>query len=131
MPADAFFERPATANVAVGAGGHLTTVAYTWEHPADGSHEGLLVVGVGSDPVSAVALWADSWHQQPAPISMAGTAAPDGVEVAAEYGGGWVWRIAVRLGAGALTVQMDNVVPDDQGPPSGPYAAMLMELRPA
>ena len=133
MPTDPFVEAPATASLTVVPGGVLAALAYTWEHPTDGHQEGLLAFGPGSEVDTLTALWGDSWHQQPAPISMSGTASGDWIELAAEYGGGWRWQITVRTReASGLTMQMDNVVPADQATPdvsAGPYAAMLMELQ--
>jgi hypothetical protein len=132
MPTDEFAERPAGATLALAAGGHLTSLAYTWEHPDDGPQEGLLVFGPGEDAGSVVALWGDSWHQQPAPRAFAGSGDDEAVELEADYGGGWLWRIALSApGPSALTLRMDNVVPAEHRPEdAGPYTAMLMELRP-
>jgi hypothetical protein len=137
MPADALADRPAAALVVEAAGGHLTSFAYTWEHPDDGPQEGLLVFGPAeSDEAGVVALWGDSWHQQPAPRPFAGRRAGDGaVELSAEYGGGWAWQIAVQVDgddADSLTLVMRNVIPADQATAdeqAGPYVVMQMELR--
>lgn len=134
MPGDDFAHAPATLAATIGAGGHLITVAYTWEHPADGHQEGLLALGSGEGPGSLVALWSDSWHQQPAARSLAGRLnSPAVAELEAEYGGGWRWRISLDATNPAhLRLRMDNVIPADQATgeiAAGPYAAMLMTLR--
>ena len=36
VPGDPLAERTATMTLTPGAGGHLTSVAYTWQHPDDG-----------------------------------------------------------------------------------------------
>ena len=135
MPSDPFAERPARATLTVAARGHLTSLAYTWAHPEDGPQEGLLVFGPGAEVDSLVGLWGDSWHQQPAPMSMTGAVIEDSPELAGDYGDGWRWRIVVRAVEGpALTIQMDNVIPTHQATtdvPAGPYVVMLMQLRPA
>lgn len=127
MPADPLAEAPATAVVAVAAGGHLTTVSYTWRHPVDGPQEGMIVIG-GDD--SLTALLADSWHQKPEPMTLTGRAAP--VTLEASYGGGWGWRIVLEGDAGqALRMRMENVLPPERATPDmSAYPAMVMELRP-
>lgn len=134
MPSDQLSEFPATSTVTTAAGGHLTTVAYSWEHPGDGPQDGLLVVGPAVEDGSLVALWGDSWHQQPAPMSLSGKLrAASALELEGDYGGGWLWRIAFDApDADELRMRMDNVVPADQardGMPAGPYPAMLMAVR--
>ena len=130
MPTDEFAHAPATAVLSTGAGGHLTSLAYTWVHPTDGPQEGLLVYGDG-----VTALWGDSWHQQPEPRVLEGSRADDGsVELSYEYGGGWRWEIAVRTSDEAVLLEMRNVIPADQATDdiaAGPYPVMVMELRPA
>jgi hypothetical protein len=138
MPPDPLASHPAAALAVEAAGGNVISFAYTWEHPDDGPQEGLLVFGPAEDDADGVvALWGDSWHQQPAARPFAGRRAGDGaVELAAEYGGGWGWEIAVRVlepGA-ALSMEMRNVIPADQATAeisAGPYVVMQMELRPA
>ncbi|MEV0002559.1 hypothetical protein AB0H28_09760 [Micromonospora sp. NPDC050980] len=134
MPADPLVESPATLTVATAAGGHLTTVAYSWAHPADGPQDGLLVIAAGESPGSLVAWWGDSWHQQPTTMALTGAAGgSSAVELTGEYGGGWAWRIAIEaVEPGHLRMRMDNVVPDDQaGPdvPAGAYPVMVTDLR--
>ena len=114
MPGDPLAEFPATATVTPYAGGHLTAVAYTWRHPDDGPQDGLIVAGVGT------ALWADSWHQQPEPMTLPG--ADGGYQ--GEYGDGFGWRICFDTSdAEVLRMRMDNV------PASGPYPVMVMDLH--
>jgi len=133
VPADPLADRPATATLTLAAGGHLISLAYTWEHPDDGPQDGLLVVGSGREDPAVVALWGDSWHQQPAPMSMTGTVEGGSIELEGEYGGGWRWRIMVEAARpDALRMQMDNVVPADDASAelrSGPYPAMVMNLH--
>lgn len=130
MPADPLAEAPATATVTSAAGGHLTSVAYTWEHPADGPQDGFLLVGAGEQEGEAVALWGDSWHQKPAARSLQGKLGPDGtVTLEAEYGGGWAWRIVLVCGDDLL-MRMDNILPPEHATPEMPdYPAMVMRLN--
>jgi hypothetical protein len=133
MPADPFSTHPATATLALAGGGSLLSLAYTWAHPDDGDQEGLLVVGAdGSEGL--VALWADSWHQQPAPMTMTGAVDETGeLLVTGSYAGAWGWRIALSAdGGGDLTMRMDNVVPASAAPSeedAGPYEVMTAALR--
>ena len=132
MPADPFSTHPSTATLTLAAVGSLVSFAYTWSHPDDGDHEGLLVAGPG-DSGGLVALWADSWHQQPAPMPMTGSIDDDGaLLVTGSYAGEWGWRIALAADGESLTMRMDNVVPasaatDDFA--GGPYHVMVAELR--
>ncbi|MDF2146687.1 hypothetical protein [Knoellia sp. p5-6-4] len=134
MPTDGLFTAPATASVAVAAGGHLVMVGYTWRHPDDGEQQGLLVVGHGDDaaePARATLLWADSWHQQAA-RAVDGSADGETLAFEYDYGGGWRWRVQVSPADHELAVRMLNVVPEsaDTGtPPVGAYEAMVMDLR--
>ncbi|MGC4893347.1 hypothetical protein [Micromonospora sp. DT31] len=134
MPADPLAEAPAALTVGSAAGGHLTTVAYSWSHPDDGPQDGLLVVAAGDEPGSLVAWWGDSWHQQPTPMTLTGTAGGvPVVELSADYGGGWRWRITLDTADPAtLRLRMDNVVPADQAgaeTPAGPYPVMVTDVR--
>lgn len=134
MPDDPLAEYPATMTVTPAAGTHLTLLAYTWEHPVDGPQEGMLVVGSGGEAGSLQAMWADTWHQQPAPRWLPGHSGPGeryGLE--AEYGDGWRWRITLEVpGPDQLRMRMDNVLPESRATPElpdGAYAAMVMDLR--
>ena len=134
MPGDDLAERPAAADVAMGARGNLATLTYRWEHPADGDQEGLLVIGLVGEESGLTALWADSWHQQPTSMSLTGgvqAGAP--VELEGSYGDGWRWRITVDATVtGNLDLRMDNVIPDSQATDeiaAGPYPVMVMQLR--
>ncbi|MET7468429.1 hypothetical protein ACFYON_12805 [Micromonospora sp. NPDC005686] len=134
MPADPLAESSAALTVATAAGGHLTTVAYSWEHPEDGPQDGLLVIAAGDRPGSLVAWWGDSWHQQPSPMTLTGEAGgAAAVEMTAGYAGGWVWRIVLdAAGPGTLRLRMENVVPTDEagpGTPAGPYPVMVTDVR--
>jgi hypothetical protein len=135
MPADSLAEFPATVTVTSAAGGHLTSVAYSWEHPDDGPQDGLLVIGTGAEDGSLVALWGDSWHQKPVPMSLSGRRGTGtAVELDGDYGGGWGWRIIFDTAdAESLRMRMDNVIPPDQATDefsAGPYAVMIMDVRP-
>lgn len=137
MPADDPFTAPASATVAVAAGGHLVTLDYTWRHPDDGEQRGLLVLGHGDDatgPAHVTGLWADSWHQQAARALEGSVGSPgsaDGETLAFEYdyGGGWLWRVEVSTAGQGLALRMLNVVPESVAPSVGAYEAMVMELQ--
>ncbi|MEU5527458.1 hypothetical protein ABZ744_11015 [Micromonospora chersina] len=133
MPTDPLAGSLATITVTTAAGGHLTSVAYSWAHPDDGPQDGLLVVGAGAQEGSLVAVWGDSWHQQPTPMSLTGGPGADGTfELRGEYGGGWAWRIVFDTAdAERLRMRMDNVIPADQATaemPAGPYPVMVAEV---
>lgn len=131
-PTDAPHEAPASAEVAVAAGSAIWSIAYTWGHP-EGAQEGLLVLGPGEADGTAVALWADSFHQGAGPRPLVGTLAADAVALSYEYAPEWRWEIIVDLTTPAsLGLRMDNVVPDSavpEGARGGAYAAMQFTLR--
>jgi hypothetical protein len=134
MPSDPLAESPATMTVTVAAGGHMTSVAYSWAHPDDGPQDGLLVIAPAGEDDSLVAVWGDSWHQKPTTMSLPGRpTAADTIEFAAEYGGGWGWRIVFDLAdAESPRMRMDNVIPADRATAdksAGPYPVMIMDLR--
>ena len=134
MPTDPLAKFPATATVTLAAGGHLTSVAYTWEHPDDGLQDGLLVIGSGGEDGALVAMWGDSWHQKPAPMSLSGgRGAGTAVQLEGDYGGGWSWRIVFETtDSDNLRMRMDNVIPAEHATaeiPAGPYPAMIMDLH--
>ncbi|WP_433284970.1 hypothetical protein [Micromonospora sp. CA-244673] len=134
MPPDPLAESPATVTVTTAAGGHLTSIAYSWTHPDDGPQDGLIVVGAGDREGSLVAVWGDSWHQQPTPMSLTGGPGTGATfELAGEYGGGWAWRIVFDAADGEhLRMRMDNVIPADQATtemPGGPYPVMVTDVR--
>jgi hypothetical protein len=134
MPGDPLAELPATMTVTMAAGGHLTSVAYTWEHPADGPQDGLLVISAIGDDGSLAAVWGDSWHQKPAPMSLPGGPGAGGTfEFRGDYGGGWGWRIVFDTGdSDTLRMRMDNVIPADHATAdkaAGPYPVMVMGTR--
>ena len=133
MPNDPLETRPATASMGLAAGGHLTALQYMWEHPSDGSQDGLLIVWNADAGESARALWADSWHQQPEPMCLSGTVGENKVTLEAGYGGdGWRWRIVVEATETAsMRMLMYNVIPAEQATddmPAGPYPVMVIEL---
>ena len=132
MPSDPIHEAPATAEVARKAGGNLVALAYTWVHPADGAQDGFLVLGPDADPGGLTALWGDSWHQSPEPRVCTGTVSEGVLTVGYEYQAGWRWVITVEpIEAGALRLQMDNVIPETaaDATSAGSYPAMVMDLR--
>ena len=126
LPNDPLAEFPATANVTVAAGGHLTSVVYGWRHPDDGPQDGLIVIGTAGDDGSLTGIWGDSWHQQPAPMSLAGGQGADGiVELVGSH-----WRIVFdNADAENVWMRMDNVIPAGQDLPAGPYPVMVMRVR--
>lgn len=134
MPSDPLAERPATMTVTLAAGGHLTSVGYSWEHPDDGPQDGLLLIGSGDEEGSLSAVWGDSWHQQPTPRTMPGRpAAGETFEFTAEYGDGWGWVIAFDASdAETLRMRMHNVIPAAYATAdksAGPYPVMVMDVR--
>ncbi len=134
MPHDPLAEFPAAVTVTIAAGGHLTSVAYSWEHPDDGPQDGLLVIGTAGEDASLIAMWGDSWHQKPAPMSLSGSyQGAAAIELEADYGGGWRWRIVFdTTDPDTLRMRMDNVVPAEQATAeisAGPYPAMIMDVR--
>jgi hypothetical protein len=131
MPADELHRAPATATMATAAGGHDVVVTYTWVHPQDGPQDGVLLVGSPDEHGQVTAAWGDSWHQQPSIRTFAGTVVGGRLEVSADYGGGWMWTIAIE-GDDPLAVTMYNVVPEEYATDenaAGPYPAMVTELR--
>jgi hypothetical protein len=133
MPTDAPHVAAATADVSTAAAGNLTTIAYTWSHPDDGAQEGLLLVGRSGEAPGAVAFWADSWHQQPDPVVMPGEVRDQLLTVSYAYGGDWRWQVTIDgTDLDALTIRMDNIVPESaagEGGSAGAYSAMATELR--
>jgi hypothetical protein len=137
MPHDRLREFPATASVTTAAGGHLTLVAYTWEHPDDGPQDGVLLLGSAGEGDGVTATWGDSWHQKPAPMPLSGTRSAAGsIDLEGSYGDGWTWRVLLEFGktgdADELRMRMDNVIPASHASadlPAGPYPAMLLQAR--
>jgi hypothetical protein len=134
MADDPLFESPATASVTTAAGGHLTLVAYTWQHPDDGPQDGLLLIGRTGGGDALTATWGDSWHQQPAPTSLSGSQSANGsIALGFGYGGGWEWRISLASeDSGGLLLRMDNVVPASSATPekpAGPYPVMNLQAH--
>ncbi len=131
MPTDEFHDAPATATLTTAAGGQAVVVTYTWVHPDDGPQEGVLLLGSPDEHQAVTAAWVDSWHQHPAVLMLAGVATDGRLEVTADYGGGWLWTIAVE-GDVALRLTMLNVVPPEQATDevaAGPYPVMVAELH--
>jgi hypothetical protein len=112
MPDDPPADAAATAKLSLGAGGNVAVLTYTWTHPDDGAQDGLLVVGPEEAPGEVIALWGDSWHQQPAAKQLSGTAGGDALTVGYSYAEGWEWRITLTAERpDVLRWRMDNVVP--------------------
>lgn len=131
MPTDDFRHAAATAVVTTAAGGHVVVVTYTWSHPEDGPQDGALFVGSPDDEQTVGAAWGDSWHQRPSILVLSGSLAGGRLEVAADYGGGWGWTIALE-GDDPFRLTMHNVVPEEQATEdiaAGPYAVMVAELH--
>lgn len=134
MPPDPLAESPATVAVTMAVGGHLATIAYSWEHPGDGPQDGLLFVAPTGEDGSLAAMWGDSWHQKPIPMSLSGGSATGAtLQFNGDYGSGWGWRILIdTTDADNLRMRMDNVIPADQATaemPAGPYPVMVMDVR--
>lgn len=129
MPDDPLEMRPATATVRRAAGGHLTVLDYRWEHPSDGAQDGLLITWTTDALGSAHALWGDSWHQQPEPMRISGTADEAMLDLEAGYGGGeWRWRIAVEATeTETMRMLMYNIVPTEY--PQGGYPRPVLADR--
>lgn len=130
MPADPLAELPATAAVTMAAGGHLTSVAYTWVHPEDGPQDGLMVIGKSAEGDGLTATWGDSWHQKPEPRTLT---AGDGKTFECEYAPGWGWQIAFdTTDPGTFRMRMHNVIPADQATDeveAGAYPVMVLDAR--
>ena len=131
MPSDPVSDAPATAEVALRAGGHLVAISYAWSHPTDGAQDGLLVVWASGDGAGVEALWGDSWHQSPKPTTCTGSSDGGLLVVGYEYQAGWRWNITVDVtDTEALRIQMDNVVPAEAAGEATDvvYAAMSINL---
>jgi len=132
MPSDPLAMFPARMTVTTGAGGHLTSIVYWWQHPEDGAQDGLLVIGRADGNGSLVAMWGDSWHQKPAPMILSGSQGADAtLELEGDYGGGWRWRVVLEAtDTETLRMEMDNVIPSEHATAetsAGPYPVMIME----
>lgn len=115
MPDDPYTESAATAHVRLAARGNLATVAYTWT-TEDTEQDGLLLLGDGEDPGTAVAVWCDSWHQSPQWMTCSGRIDEGRITLDGKYAGGddvAGWRIRVdATAARTLRIAMDNVIPE-------------------
>ncbi len=134
MPSDPQSELPATAALSSAAGGHLTVLTYTWQHPDDGPQDGLLLVAAAAEGDAVTATWGDSWHQKPDTMMLTGHRADDGaVSLEGSYAGDWAWQIQLATSeAGELRLQMNNVIPSGHATaeiPAGPYPVMLLTAR--
>jgi hypothetical protein len=143
MPDDPPAEAEATAQLTLGAGGNLAVLAYTWTHPDDGPQDGVLVLGPADDTYESdaspgptgggvLALWGDSWHQQPAARTLHGTAGGGSLTVGYSYAEGWWWRIVLTAEEpDVLRWRMDNEVPASASETgeAATYWAMEGELR--
>ena len=96
MPTHNFHEAPAAAQPTTAADGHDLLLTYTWAHPADGPQDGVLLVGSPESGEHGVtAAGGDSWHQKPVILTLTGTLTDGGLELTADYGGGWQWVISL------------------------------------
>jgi len=94
MPTDDFVEDRSDLNVAVAAGGHLVTVAYSWLHDGE-PQTGLLVLNDADDAGGVQAVWADSFHQQPTWMPMRGTVTGSTVRVEGNDADDGRWAITL------------------------------------
>ncbi|GLY31581.1 hypothetical protein [Kineosporia sp. NBRC 101731] len=134
IPADPLVELPAAASVTTAAGGHLTLLAYSWQHPDDGPQDGLVLMELAGEDDAVVATWGDSWHRKPDTMSLSGTRTADGlISLEGEYAGEWGWRIHLGIGEPReLLIRMENVIPAAHATsemPAGPYPVMILQLR--
>lgn len=124
MPTDPFAESDGRLTVGLTARGSFVTLTYTWVDEGI-PQDGLLLIGSGSEPDTAVATWVDSWHQSPQWMVLTGTVDSGGtIRLAGVYsfsaGEEAGWQITIDPGGGnALRVTMDNVPPGEE-----PYPAM-------
>jgi hypothetical protein len=88
MPDDPAVPLESSLRVAEVAGCALT-LSYTWVHPDDGPQEGFLFVFEGEQAPQVQAVWLDTWHQKPQPMSLTGELAGSGARLSAPYGDGW------------------------------------------
>lgn len=110
MPTDPFTESPSTAHVTITAH-NLMTITYSWSNE-DGPQDGMLLIGDGSAPQQADAIWVDSFHQTPRWMVLQGAIDDSGgiwLEgvYAAPPGPDWGWRI--QLSGPALQLTMLNI----------------------
>ena len=133
MPTDELYEAAATAELTTAAAGHDLVLRYTWVHPADGPQDGVLMVGSPDNERHVTAAWGDSWHQKPPILVLTGTLTERGLEVTADYGGGWLWVISLDgEGDDRLLLTMQNVIPAEHATDevaAGPYPTMVAELQ--
>jgi hypothetical protein len=83
------------------------------------------------DQARVTVAWGDSWHQKPPIIVLTGGATDRGVEVTADYGGGWRWMISLDGGRDGLLMTMHNVIPAEHATDevsAGPYLVMVAEF---
>lgn len=103
-------------------GGLALSVRYTWAFEGR-PQEGLMVVTLDRKTGQATGAWADTFHQQPALMALAGALQEDGVSMRGEYaapeGPPWGWRIALRWQGGEeLLLEMDNITPEGEAAPA-------------
>jgi len=117
LPTDDYDESKSTALVSGAGHDQFSTFTYTWEND-DGAQDGLLLVGEGETPGTAVGLWLDSWHQSQKWMDLVGTVDDTGnVDVEGTYPFGDVgtarWRIQIGLqSAESLRMTMEHFVPE-------------------
>lgn len=137
MPADDLAEGPSTATVSVV--GEALLLRYTWVHPDDGEHEGVLLVSGKPEDGPVTATLFDTWHQHPGVMTLTGERTADGAaRLEPTYLEKWGWQVEVVLGEAEASMVMRNVVPESAlgmlpaGDPSskaGPYDTMVARWR--
>jgi hypothetical protein len=120
LPEDEYEASDSTALVQLPARGRFVCVTYTWSREGT-AHDGLLLLGDGEAPDSAVGVWIDSWHQSSRWMELRGTVdAAGSVSVDGSYPFGPEatagWRIRLEAGGDAFLLAMDNIVPADAEP---------------
>lgn len=137
MPADDLAEGPSTAAVSVV--GEALLLRYTWVHPDDGEHEGVLLISGKPEDGPVTATLFDTWHQHPGVMTLTGERTADGAaRLEPTYLEKWGWQVDVALGEVEASMVMRNDVPESAlgmlpaGDPSSkaaPYHAMVARWR--
>lgn len=119
MPTDEPADAPSTLNVFRAAAGRASVLSYTWTHPEDGDQAVTLLLGTPDDDGLVTGAWVDSWHQ-PAVALLTGH---DGI-LGYEYAPGWRWEVQVSAADGVVSMQMHNLVPEQESEPAVRYEVM-------
>ena len=120
LPTDDFAVGPSSVTISPVAEDRALSMAYTWTHPEDGEHAGLLLLGAPGEDGVVAAAWIDAWHQQTV-ASLTGTTTDTGALVTYEYAPGWRWEIELEVSQGRPGLVMRNVVPDRDDEPGVTY----------